>query len=360
MPLKVLFIESDFIQEYNSSNWRCIMPHRALLRAGYQSKVIRMEAFAQRLPEVNKLVQEADIIFYQRNVFHDIIQTLFQWRAMGKTIVIDLDDAYEYMTEETGSPSYPFWKHGRVDHPDKTSTTLDPLPIDVLKYGVKFCGMLSSPSKLICGDWDKYARTYWFPNWIDLSIYEVTETYRDPGAIHLGWGGSMTHLVSWEKSGAAEAVAQIIKENPKVKIVLLGDPRLDRVFKNVHKPNRLTAGWVPQAAFASKLSHFDIGLIPLYGEYDRRRSWIKTAEYSVLGVPWIGTDFEPNQDVNTGTRVKNTAEEWYKAIKFYLDNYAEVRDAAIKSRDHYREYFSIDNRAGELMQLFERIVEEDK
>lgn len=364
--MKILFLESDQFEEYNCSNWRCVIPHRALSRAGHQSKVMRIEAWAQRTPEAVKASEEADIIIVQRNLFHDVVPIIFYWRAKGKTVVADLDDSYENMSEETGSPTYKFWKHGLISQkvPDSTEmrdAEVHPKPLDLLRYGLKLTAGMTSPSKLICKDWKKVVKTYWFPNYVDLSILgKSSNIYHAPHTIHLGWGGSMTHLVSWTGSGAADAVSQIINENKeKVRLVLIGDPRTERLFK-IPKLNRLHPGWVPQAIFAAKLSMVDIGLIPLYGEYDRRRSWIKTAEYSVMGIPWIGTDMEPTREIDTGMRVKNTPEEWYSALKFYIDNYADLKAAADKNIPMAEEFFSVDVHVGDIVKLFEKIIEEDK
>jgi len=364
--MKILFLESDQMSEYNCSNWRCVMPHRALSRAGYQSKVMRLEAWAQMKPEAVEATEEADLIIVQRNVFHDIVPIILYWRAKGKTVVVDLDDSYENMTEETGSPSYEFWAKGLITQkqPDGTERKVEtfPKPFEMLTYGVKISAGVTSPSKLICEDWQRRGvRSYWFPNFLDLSMYQYDPNfYHAPDTIHLGWGGSMTHLVSWEKSGASDALNQLASENDKLRIVIIGDPRTERFFKGFHKDRRIMVGWVPHAIFASKLSMFDIGLIPLYGEYDRRRSWIKTAEYSVMGIPWIGSDMEPTRDSNTGLRVGNTAEEWYAGLTSYIDNYGAVKEAAVANQAEAQAVFDIDAHVGELVQTFERIIEEDK
>jgi len=363
--MNILFIESDMIQEYNCSSWRCVFPHRALCRAGYNSRVMRLEEWVQRTPEAIRATEEADIVIFQRNAFHEAVPVIFYWRAKGKTIVIDIDDSYENMTEETGSPSYEFWGKALVDQqqPDGTvkKVNVEPKPIDMLTYGIKISAGLTSPSKLICEDWAGKNKTYWFPNYIDVELYKRNENfYHAPGTIYLGWGGSMTHLVSWEKSGAMQALNQLAGENPNLHISLIGDPRVERYFSKFHKDKRMVVGWTPQAMFATKLSHFDIGLIPLYGEYDRRRSWIKTVEYSVMGIPWIGTDSEPTRETNTGLRVQNTPEAWYAGLQQYIQNYGAIKEAAIENQPLAVEAFGIDQNVHNLVKLFERIIEEDK
>jgi glycosyltransferase involved in cell wall biosynthesis len=281
---------------------------------------------------------------------------VYYWRAHNKTIICDIDDSYKDMTEETGSPTYKLWIKG-ISQKDGKDIQIAPAPLTILRHSIKLCNGLSSPSKLICEDWKDYTKTWWFPNYVDLDLYQPREVYREKGVIRIGWGGSMTHLVSWTKSGAAEAFTQIVKEYPGVVITGFGDPRTERFFK-VPPHNRAIIGWVPQPIFPSKLSHFDIGLIPLYGEYDRRRSWIKTAEYSTLGIPWIGSDMEPTQEINTGVRVKNTATDWYNAMKFYIDNLGAMKEAAVKNIPMAREKFGIENHTNDLVKLFEDIINE--
>ena len=357
--MKILFIESDNLKEYNCSNWRCAIPMRALRRAGHDAHMMRIEEWDKSNEKAIKLTQAADIIFVQRNLFNETLGEVFYWRAKGKVVVADVDDSYKDMTEETGSPSYAYWIKGKIKEGDK-EYILSPTPQEMLTFGAKLCGSLSSPSELICEDWKKIVRTYWFPNYLDLSLYKRNTNFRhDPGAIHIGWGGSMTHLVSWIASGAAEAVSQLINENPMIKFVHVGDPRCERLFK-IPAKNRLCGVWIPQPSFGAKLSSFDIGLIPLSGEYDRRRSWIKTAEYSVMGIPWIGTDMEPTRSVDTGLRVKNTAEDWYKALKLYTENIEAFQDAAAANIEASKERFDIDLHTDELVTLFEKIIKEAK
>ena len=363
--MKILFLESDLIQEYNCSNWRCVVPHRALSRAGYSSRVVRLEEWIQKTPEAVRATEEADIIIFQRNAFHEAVPVILYWRAKGKTIVIDIDDSYENMTEETGSPSYEFWGKGLATQPQPDGTEkkveIHPKPFDMLTYGVKISAGLTSPSKLICEDWAGKNKTYWFPNYLDLAMYQRTDDfYHAPDTIYIGWGGSMTHLVSWTNSGALEALNRLASENPKLHISLIGDPRVERFFTGFHKDKRMVVGWVPQAIFSMKLSHFDIGLIPLYGEYDRRRSWIKAAEYSVMGIPWIGTDSEPTHDVDTGLRVQNTPEAWYDALQLYIQNYGALKDASQRNQAQAQVMYSVDENVHKLVKLFEKIIEEDK
>jgi hypothetical protein len=75
------------------------------------------------------------------------------------------------------------------------------------------------------------------------------------------------------------------------------------------------------------MAEWDLGLIPLSGVYDNRRSWIKTLEFTLMGIPWIGTKAAPTEELAAyGTRVKNSSYDWKSAIYSIMDHYQEAKD----------------------------------
>jgi hypothetical protein len=58
--------------------------------------------------------------------------------------------------------------------------------------------------------------------------------------------------------------------------------------------------------------------------------------------------------------VENTTEAWYEAIKFHIENLGALKEAAVANQEQARAQFGIDENVGELVKLFERIIEEDK
>lgn len=361
--MKILFLESDKDEEYNCSNWRCIMPARALQRAGIPCQVVKLENWVKPTPEIDALTSEADLIFLQRNLFLDVIPLVMRWRAEGKIIITDVDDAYEHMTASTGCPSYELWINNRVEVEQngvKKLTVVSPGPLDLLRGGVKLCGNLCSPSKVLCDDWKQYARTYWFPNFADPDLYVPNPgAYHEPGILYLGWGGSMTHLASWNESGLVKAIETLFQERKNLKLMLMGDPRV-RKFINVSNARKVSAGWHSHIIFARKLAQVDIGLIPLHGEYDRRRSWIKSLEYTLMEIPWVGTDMEPNHDIQTGTLVNNTIQGWHDALSDLVDHMEERRQVIKEQAAIMRKSLTTDGNIDFYINLFNRIMEDNQ
>lgn len=360
VAVNILFLESDLLEEYNCSNYRVMMPARALRRAGQCVEILRLEEWVARTDNANKIADRADIIILQRNLFAAVLSTVMYWRAQGKTIVADLDDAYKYMTIGTGSPSYDFWINGIVEHQDTHKpVNLLPHPLDCLDWGVKLCGSMSSPSKLICEDWKSYVPTYHMPNYLESKVYKWHDIYKDAGQIYIGWGGSATHLGSWRYSGIKKALWDISKKHKNTTLVVTGDPRVKAVI-DFQESRRVVLGWIPHILFSERLSRFDIGLIPLEGEYDRRRSWLKSAEYTLMGIPWVGSDLDPNRELQTGTLVENTEEAWFTALDDCITNLVERKAQMKELQSTWVSKIDIDDNVNNIIKVYETIVQKDK
>lgn len=360
--MNVLFVESDSWKEYNSSYWRCIVPAKGLKLHGINSAVCRIEEWVERDPKSQSYVlsEASDLIIIQRNLFLDMMPEVFYWQTRGKSVVVDYDDAYSFMDDETGSPSVDFWKRSILKTDDGKETKLDPSPLDCIKRGSAVCGVVTAPSKLICDDWKDVAKVIHFPNYIDADLYNIkSHIFHPADKIFLFWGGSLTHMKSWQRSGAAEAVAKIMKEFKNVDIILVGDSRISK-FINAPTGRKWVLGWSPNATFINRLSVADIGLAPFFGEYDRRRSWIKSLEYTTMGIPWIGSDMEPCWELqSTGRLVKNTVDEWYQAIHHYVTNYDGIKEIA-RSNIRIGEALTIQNNGYALEKLMEKLIAEAK
>lgn len=357
--MNVLMVWGDSINEYNCSWWRVHSPYNALRKAGKPVTLAHVEQFVNMEAETVKKAEAADLIFFQRNAFGPALDAMQYWRAKGKVIVIDLDDGYEQMTGDTGSPSYRFWKLGLVNGQDGKEIKVNPSPIEALRYGVKIAGSLCSPSKVICNDWKDYVPTYWVPNFISGKIYHKYEVSKEAGKIYIGWGGSSTHLKSFRDSKASEALRRIVKEYSHVQVLIAGD---ERVLSTLHLPAARVAklGWMNLGMWPRGLSYFDIGIAPLSGDYDRRRSFIKGLEYMLMGIPWIATNYEAYQDLKEyGMLVENTEEDWYLALKDHVENYTDYKRQALENIGKGMEW-DVNENVDRLWGIYEQIYTEGK
>jgi predicted protein tyrosine phosphatase len=355
--IKVLYVWSDQASEFNCSYHRVYVPVYGLRRAGIPVEMCYIDHWINHEPEAVRKAEWADLIVLQRNLFGPAFLAVTEWVAKGKKVVLDLDDSYEFMSHGTGSPSAEFWLDGLVLQADGTKARIAPLPFDSLRWGAKICGAVSSPSKVICGDWQKYANTYFVPNYYDPKAYARRAVSKEPGVVYIGWGGSAGHVMSFNNSGAGDAITQIVKEFKQVKVIIIGDARIQKsILKTMSPSRRVPLDFVPNAIWPKLLSYMDIGIVPLNGEYDRRRSFLKSMEYTEMGIPWVGTEMEPNQFIESGRLVKNTVKDWYEALKEYITHLADYKAEIAKNQVLARAW-QIDENIDNLMQTWQRALE---
>jgi glycosyltransferase involved in cell wall biosynthesis len=308
----------------------------------------------------NYLAEKADLIILQRNIFYPALGAAFHWRSKGKTICVDFDDGYKFITSDIDQRRYDFYING-VDLREGKKVNLDPKPLDCMDWGVKLCGSVSSPSKLICQDWQYYVPTYHLPNYLETNLYKAKPAYKEPGKIYIGWGGGGSHLKSFRDSGIKKALWNISQKYKNTVLLLIGDMNLKSVV-DWPQGRLLMSNSQPQLTFAEQMTRFDIGLIPLAGEYDRRRSWLKSAEYSLMGIPWVGSDYEPNRELTSscGLLTENSEGAWFDCLDRMINRLQDYQEQARQTVTYFTRRIDIDANVDELIKTYEQIVEKDK
>jgi glycosyltransferase involved in cell wall biosynthesis len=177
-------------------------------------------------------------------------------------------------------------------------------------------------------DWHAYVPMYYLPNYIDLANYQEHAPAAHAG-ITLGWGGSLSHLQSFTGSGVLAALKRVCRARPQVKVVLCGSDR--RIFDQLPLPTaqKVLLPWGTYAEWPARLANFDIGLAPLHGGYDERRSWIKVLEYLVMQIPWVASEGPAYAEFGLyGALVKNTPSAWEHALLERIDHLDDYRALA--------------------------------
>ena len=349
-------IYADSAREWNCSQWRNLGPSDALNRAGHQAKLIHVSGFIDYLsPAIQELIAPADIIIFQRNLVSDDVMAGIQyWQGMGKPVAVDLDDAYHILP--WSNPAHKFWHEND-----------DEGAIDRLEQGLALCDGLVAPNKLLLSDWKHVTRGYFLNNYSEKGWWENLKSRKKmkkergiSDKIVIGWGGSVSHYDSFHGSGIFDASKAICDEFPDIVWMICGND--DRIYHHLPIPNRnkLHQPGVPPNQWPQIIKTFDIGVAPLYGPYDQRRSWIKGIEYLHAGVPWIGTIGEPYKELSElGTLIENGSSNWENALYQMiadLDNYQEIA----KSRIKMAKQFHTDNQTETIVNVFKRIIRDFK
>ncbi|MFN3308062.1 MAG: hypothetical protein ACK44E_02540 [Anaerolineales bacterium] len=322
--MKVVFVYADSQEEWNSSEWRCAIPYRAINRTGrHQAFLISTEDFASHQPQADEVCQEADLLVIERNLFGPVLSAIQYWKARDKVVLADFDDAYHLM--HPSNLNYSFWSQGvRRDNGQK----VEPLPLTQFKWGLRLVHAATTPSQRLAEDWRAYTEMLYVPNYLDLSLYQNAQPQEHDGII-IGWGGSVSHYQSFVDSGVIPALQRLCRARPQVRVMICGaDVRIVQQL-NLPEGQILHAPWVPHNRWATVLSQFDIGIAPLAGEYDHRRSWIKVLEYMLMRIPWVASEGPPYKEFRSyGWLVQNTAQAWQRVLFDVVDHWEDYKREA--------------------------------
>jgi len=329
--MRVLYVYADSESEWNCSEWNCIIPTNAINKTkDHTAKAIYINDWVANGEEVQKDCMEADIIIVERNYFGDTPTLVQYWKMRNKTVIGIFDDAYDIMHPQ--NISYKFWTHGELtikdqDGKDKVVKMM-PHPLDSFKWTLRMFKGVQVPSINLQKDWSKYnPNVHYVHNYLDIDKYMNAEPlYPHPGEIVIGWCGSMSHYSSFTDSGVLDALRKITKRHSNVKILISGDKR---IYDLLETKNKIFQPFVPKEQWTGLLKTLDIGLAPLSGEYDKRRSWIKALEYMALKVPWVASNYPTYNELHDyGVMVENNYSSWEKALNDMIENYDKYKERA--------------------------------
>jgi hypothetical protein len=354
--------------EWNCSEWRALCVSDAINAAAeadtltggprkdWHAKLIHISGFMSYLnPAIQDLVMPMDLVIVQRNIIVEhAVDVIKYWQGMGKTVAVDLDDQYQGLP--WSNPAHPFWIENKQG--------LDPPPLVTLEKGLRTTNALISPNRLLLKDWEHACKGYHLPNYARLEWWKNVTTRAEQKKLRkvedrvvIGWGGSVSHYDSWWGAGIREAAAAISRRHPEVLWMICGnDPRLYSQLPVPSTSKMLQTGVQPNE-WPKVVHTFDIGVAPLHGPYDQRRSWIKTMEYSLAGTPWVATTGEPYRDhAMWGTLVKNEPEAWESAIEEILRDLPHQQEICALRIPMVQKEMCISNKLDEVERIYKEII----
>lgn len=317
------------------------------------AKLIHVSGFMDFLnPAIQNLVGNASLIIFQRNIINSqSYDSMEYWQGMGKPVVVDLDDAYHILP--WSNPAHKFWLENENSQ-----------AIYALEEGIRRSDGLLAPNRLLLSDWAHVARGYFLQNyaegkwWTGLKSRDVVKKERGlpKRSIVIGWGGSISHYDSFWGSGIMEAAKDISERYSNVIWMICGNDT--RVYDQLPVPasRKIFQEGVPPEQWPQIVKTFDIGIAPLFGPYDQRRSWIKGMENLLAGNPWIATEGEPYKDLSgLGYIIPNGADSWATTIEKVIKNLREEQKVAA-GRVEMAQQWIADNQMDTYERVFGEII----
>ena len=331
--MKLVYVLADQFSEFNTSRWLCVFPANAINASETQNEayLLPLEEFEKNTRESQEICSKSDVIVIERNFRFDSLTSIMFWKVRGKVVVANFDDAYDII-EETNI-SFNYW-NARVITKDAEGKEqiqiIFPKPLEQFKWGLQTVYAYHTPSRILTKDWKHInPNGYYLPNYFETKFYVPKEKNDD--IITLWWGGSLSHKQSFVHSGIIPAMEAICKERPNVRVRLCGD---DRIMPLINIPSTQLSfqPFTPYEKWGDSIANgATIGLAPLAGEYDSRRSWIKVIEYMLLRIPFVASKSLSYQELyQYGKFVNNDYLSWKNGILNIIDNLKEKQQIASK------------------------------
>lgn len=319
--------------------------------------------FVTNSPETQKICQEADIIMVERNYFGDTLTVMQFWKVRNKVIGAIFDDAYDIMHPQ--NISYNFWTHGELKYKDKDGKEgvgyMKPPPIEQFKWGLQLVKGVQVPSVNLAKDWSRYAPTYYVHNFLDIDKYIDVKPLlpHSEEELYIGWCGSMSHYASFNDSGVIQGLRRAVRKYPQVKVLISGDRRLYELL-DIKEDRKIFQPFVPTEQWTSLLKTVDIGLCPLAGEYDKRRSWIKALEWLAVKVPFIATNYITYDEFHDfGIMTDNGYKNWEDSLSEMIENYPKWKNIAeTRGHEFALEQSSDKNIEKVTLALYEKLIDD--
>lgn len=320
-----------------SKYWRLIDPFKYLRRK-------KISAFVSEGGINSVEAQWADINIIQSCTDKDGIAYLYQLqKEEGKKLVVECDDFIEL------NPHSPF----KEDH-DRFDAEF------VIKRTMQVADLITTTTEYLADKLKEInPNVEILPNYMDFERWEQPILKNTTNKIRIGWAGSITHLEDMKI--LVEPLHRIYQEHKNIQLVIIGDPRVAKLFEGI--PTDVMLG-VPFDAWPAKLHslRLDIGLAPLEdNEFNRCKSNIKWMEYSIAGVPGVYSPivYTFSERVHFDGLYGQTAEtpeQWYRNIKNYIISENLRHDIASRARACVKTGYGLKNNIKKWIRAYRKLL----
>ncbi len=324
----ITYIHSNSSRDALRVQLRCRNFADAINRIGWHSaSLLDLDSFIKNTPEAQRSCAASDLLVVHRYLYGPILQAVEYWKARGKKVVVDFDQAINYLTPDISSHS--FWVDGDplacsvyAGVAQAQQVKIEPAPLEQFKWGLGLIDAAVVSSMRLVVDWSPFANVYEIPDYLNTDQYPAYKQAHDKIWIGLANGARITSI---RNSGLLKAMENVCLKHPDVQVVLLGSDNTIPLLnidpsQMLFQPSDVFDEWVPI------LMKLNIGLVPIYGDYDLRLGRINLLEFMVSKIPWIASNQPAFREFSRlGRLVANSAEAWETAILKAVDNINDLQ-----------------------------------
>ena len=312
----VTYIYSDVLTDRIRIQVRCRNLADAINRTGiHRANLLDMASFVQNTERAQEICDASDLLVIYRYLYGPILTAVQYWKARDKKVIVDFDQAFNYLTEN--KTAYSFWFDGVPSMKDidlEKTMRIDPPPIEQFKWGLAMVDAATVPSLRLVDDWSRFTNVHKVMDYINTSHYPAANQAVG-NEIWIGPGSSVDRECL-ERSGLLAALENVLQAYPQVKLVLTGMD-MEKVSAAIKVNEEQLKVFYPHSFedWVDISLRLSIGLKPMYGDYDLRLGSYDLLEFMISKIPWIASE-EPtfHNMLRYGKWTPNTPQAWEHAI----------------------------------------------
>jgi glycosyltransferase involved in cell wall biosynthesis len=336
---------------------RCRNFSDAINRVGWHSaNLLDLDAFLQNTPEAHKVCAASDLLIIHRYLYGPVLPVIEYWKARDKKVIVDFDQAIDHLTPDISN--YSFWLECASTGNRATGfreNTFTSTPLEQFKWGLGIIDAAIVSSTRLMVDWSQYTDVHEIPDYLNTDQYPGSKQVHE-NEVWIGMANNV-RSASIKDSGLLSALQNVCRKRPQVKLVTNGECRLPgiRDSQQVSYPHNSFEEW------AEILLKLDIGLLPIYGDYDLRSGRIGLLEFMVSKIPWLASNQPPLRELaHYGGLVQNTSNAWESAILRAVDNIGVLQKRAAAEPFLFALSQDVNQNIDKVLKLFTYILNQTK
>lgn len=316
----VTYIYSNNLTDQIRIQVRCRNMVDAINRTGtHHAYLLDMSLFIQNTEYAQKVCGESDLLVVYRYLYGPVLTSIQYWKARDKKVIVDFDQAVNYLTDDR--PAYPFWFEGLSleDHGNENTLLIDPPPIEQFKWGLALVDAATVPSIRLVDDWSRFTNVYKVLDYINTHHYPASNQ-KHGNEIWIGLGSRVDYHC-FEKSGLLAAMENVCCKCPQVRLVISSMEKASAVI-NINSEQLKVCSPCSFEDWVGISLRLDIGLLPIFGDYDLRFSSYDLLEFMISKIPWIASKESTFHNLSHfGQWAPNTPDAWEKIILTTIEQF---------------------------------------
>jgi hypothetical protein len=208
------------------------------------------------------------------------------------------------------------------------SARIDPPPIEQFKWGLSMVDAATVPSVRLVDDWSQYTNVYKVLDYINTYHYPTLDKNHG-NEIWIGLGNRIGYD-SFEKSNLLAAMENVCRKCPQVKLVLSSIDE-NSMALNINSAQLKVYSPCSFEDWVGILLSLDIGLMPIYGDYDLRFGSYDLLEFMISKISWIASKEPTFYKLSLyGQWVQNSKSAWENAILNMVDQLEARQRQAVR------------------------------